>query len=306
MNTNKPKSLFLFYLLVVYIFFQFVWWSYMLFQLNNKVYAGTDELHKRWLMIFGEGIVFMWLLTYGVVKIRSYLKKESEVAIQQKNFMLAVTHELKSPLASIKLILETIQKRTLDKNKLDEITSDGISDAQRLNNLVENILFVANIENSSAALNREDVNLSDYLNEVIKKAAFIYGQSHKLVADIIPDIFYAIDKINFQSVIYNLIENAVKYSAKGSSVFIKLYLSDVKIILSVTDEGIGIAEPEKQKIFEKFYRSGNEETRTSKGTGLGLYIVKKITELHAGIITVKNNLPQGSAFEIAFPHHLLY
>ena len=272
----------------------------MLVQLNNKIYAGTDELHKRWLMILGEGIVFMSLLTYGVIKIRSYLKKEAEVAKQQKNFMLAVTHEFKTPLASVRLILETIHKRVLDKNKSDELIVNGINDADRLNNLVENILFVANIENNAIILNREEVNLSGYIEEIVKKATFVYGQSHKLIADIKPELFYAIDKINFQSIIYNLVENAIKYSPKGSSIFIKLYSNDTKIILSVMDEGLGILDKEKQKIFQKFYRSGNEETRSSKGTGLGLYIVKKMTELHAGTIIVKNNSPKGSVFEIIF------
>jgi K+-sensing histidine kinase KdpD len=110
----------------------------------------------------------------------------------------------------------------------------------------------------------------------------------------------AIDRTSFPSIILNLFENAVKYSHDNSSITISLKSQADKIILSIADEGIGIDQKEKTLIFQKFYRIGNEETRTTKGTGLGLYITDYLIKQHGGSISVKNNQPKGSIFEVVF------
>lgn len=324
MNSSPKKSrpLFWFYLLVVYVVIQFVWWTYLMVELNNENYHHKTELnilkgetldevvlkgnelneklHKRWIMIAGEGTVFVTLLLLGIVQIRKTFKKESALAQQQKNFLLSITHELKSPIASAKLQLQTLQKHELDRDKQKEIISNAIHDTDRLNNLVENILFAAKIDNSVYKLHKEKVNISELITEAITQTLESFRYKQKIVLDIEPSIFMDIDRSSFPSIFLNLFENAVKYSTENSTITIRLKKQDHKLILSVADDGIGIPEIEKGIIFKKFYRIGNEETRKTKGTGLGLYIVKYLVEQHQGTITVKNNTPKGSIFEVEF------
>lgn len=298
-TNNTPRSLFLFYLLVSYVFVQFMWWAYLLFNLNTKVYANTNELKSRWLMIAGEGLVFLTLMIFGIIRIRLNLKREAALANQQKNFLLSVTHELKSPIASIKLIFETIQKRDLDKSKLHEIAGNGNQDAERLNTLVENILLSTQFDNNNYKISKERVDLSSYINNDVNKLKQVLT-NHNIVTELENNIDFSIDSFNFHSIISNLIENAAKYSAKNSTIKVLLKKTGQTILLTVQDEGPGIIDEEKEKIFYKFYRIGNEETRNTKGTGLGLYIVKQLVEKHGGKISVKNNIPTGSIFEIIF------
>jgi two-component system phosphate regulon sensor histidine kinase PhoR len=256
------------------------------------------KLHHRWTMIAGEGFVFILLLGFAFMRVRNTFNKESQLAAQQKNFLLSVTHELKSPLASVKLTLETLLKRDLEKEKQKELLSNAINDTDRLNKLVENMLLASRIENSTFELHKENVNLSEYLEENLKQTLQIFAPSQKVVLDIQPNVFFDIDKTIFPSIFLNLFENALKYSPGNSMIKIILKEQGNGVILSVADEGTGISEEEKQKIFQKFYRVGSEEIRKTKGTGLGLYIVKYLVEKHNGSIIVKDNTPRGTIFEV--------
>jgi len=326
---TKSKPLLLFYILVIYVFIQFAWWTYSMFQLNNEIVLLknelnllkgesaeqiiikgnelNDKLHKRWLMISSEGAVFVALLLLGIYQIRKTFKKEKELAVQQKNFLLSVTHELKSPIASTRLQLETLLLREIEKERQKEILKNAIQDTDRLNNLVENILLASKIDSEYFTLHPEEINLSNYLTENLNQTIKIFNYPQKIILDIQPDIYLKIDKTTFPSIIINLLENAVKYSPKESVITIKLKNESNQIKLSVIDEGQGISDIEKKNIFKKFYRVGNEETRSAKGTGLGLYIVQFLVEKHNGAISVKNNLPagrqgvpKGSVFEVIF------
>lgn len=319
---KRSRPLFFFYLLVIYVLFQFVWWTYSMFQLNNEISVLKTELNllkggspeeiiskgneinaklqKRWVMISSEGAVFIGLLLLGIYRIRRTFKKEKELSDRQKNFLLSVTHELKSPIASTKLQLQTLQKHELAREKQLEIIANAINDADRLNNLVENILLAAKIENSVFTLNKEQYNLSEYITDGMKQTISSFNYRQKILLDIDPNIYMKIDRTSFPSIILNLLENAVKYSSEDSSIILKLKKNNEKILLSVSDEGVGISEGDRERIFEKFYRAGNEETRKTKGTGLGLYIVKYLVEEHGGSIQIKNNAPKGSIFEIIF------
>ena len=324
MNSSPKKSrpLFWFYILLFYVFLQFSWWTYSMFQLNSEnirlkteinllkgdtpediIANGTalnEKLHKRWLMISSEGAVFVFLLLLGGYQIRKTLKKETALAQQQKNFLLSVTHELKSPIASTKLQLQTLEKHDLDRVKQKEIISNAISDTERLNNLVENILLAAKIENSVFSLHKEQYNLSEYITEGLNQTIKSFNYKQKVVLSIEPNIQMMIDRTSFPSIILNLLENAVKYSPENSTITIGLKSVNGKTVLSVADEGVGISKEDKTNIFQKFYRVGNEEVRKTKGTGLGLFIVQYLAEQHNGVISVKDNSPKGSVFEVKF------
>lgn len=260
----------------------------------------NEKLHKRWVMISGEGIVFIGVLLLGIFQIRKTFKREEELSQQQQNFLLSVTHELKSPIASTKLQLQTLQKHELNREKQKEILANAINDTDRLNNLVENMLLAAKIENSVYLLHKEKYNLSEYITEGMNQTIQSFQYKQKVELNIEPNIYMDIDRTNFPSIILNLFENAVKYSPEDSTIVLSLKKQNQKIILSVADQGIGITDKEKGTIFQRFYRSGNEETRKTKGTGLGLYIVDYLVKQHNGTITVKNNTPKGSIFEIIF------
>ena len=321
MNSQKrPRPLFLFYILVVYVFLQFGWWAYLLIQQNNEITVLqeqvlvetksnsleaqkklSDKLHKQWSMIFGEGSVFLVLLVLGIFRTRNSFKKEAALAAQQKNFLLSVTHELKSPIASVRLQLETIQKRSLPKEKQEEVLENAIEDTDRLNALVENILFAARIDNHTYNLNKEKANLSDEVKGLSEKASSGFARHHKLIADISNDITISFDKMGFHSVFINLLENAAKYSPTGTEIKVSLKKNNEFILLSVADHGTGVPNEEKENIFGRFYRIGNEETRSTKGTGLGLYIVNSLVKEQGWSIKILDNKPTGSIFEITIP-----
>lgn len=313
---KSSRPLLIFYILVAYVFIQFCWWAYSLVQLNSEIYnlkleilrmahegspeiliekANLDQkLRSRIWMVLGEGSVFFILLAIGVWQTLQSFKKEVSLARQQKNFLLAVTHELKSPIASVKLYLQTLQKRELDREKQNEIVAKAIADTDRLGSLVENLLLATKIDRSDYMLHFEELNLSNLVEQIIAT----HPENKRLKTEIQQGVKMQADKLAFTSIVVNLLENALKYSEQ--IVVVKLQ-HDKNILLSVIDSGAGIVDEEKQKVFEKFYRIGNEDTRKSKGTGLGLYIVKNLVERHNGTILIRNNQPSGSIFEIEFP-----
>lgn len=319
---KRSRPLFWFYILVAYIILQFSWWTYSMVKQNNKITHLEEEmnvlkgnsleevvdsgnelnkiLHRRWIMITGEGTVFFSLLLFGIFQIRKSFNTENELAQQQKNFLLSVTHELKSPIASAKLQLQTLQKRELDRAMQKEIIGHAIADTDRLNTLVENILMAAKIDNAVASSYMEECNISDYIGSNLKQNIDAVHYQQKIVLDIEPNIFMSIDKLSFPSIIINLFENAIKYSAPESTITVVLKKKNDKIVFAVKDEGWGISEEDKTKIFQKFYRVGSEDTRKTKGTGLGLFIVQYLVKQHQGNIVVKNNTPKGSIFEVTF------
>jgi signal transduction histidine kinase len=319
---KKGRPLFWFYILVTYVLLQFVWWGYLMINLNNEqvllkneinllkgespeeiISKGNElneKLHKRWLMITGEGVVFISLLVAGIYQVRKTFKKEEELNQRQNNFLLSVTHELKSPIASAKLQLQTLVKHDLARDKQLEIILNAINDTERLNNLVENILMAAKIENKVFRLHKDSSNVSEYLTEIINNTIQSFNYKQKIEIKIDPNIELEIDKMSFPSIMLNLLENAVKYSPENSIIKVHLTKQNNCVKLSVSDQGIGIPDDEKKSVFKKFYRIGSEETRKTKGTGLGLYIVNYIVQQHNGAITVKDNLPKGSIFEVEF------
>jgi two-component system phosphate regulon sensor histidine kinase PhoR len=317
------KPLFIFYLLVAYILLQFSWWAYLLIDLNQEIVAYrmdltelvhddpvaiqkeefrfAQDLKKRLYMVLGEGSVFLALLVFGIYKTKEAFRKEFALARQQKNFLLSITHEFKSPLAAVKLNLQTIQKRDLDRPKQQEIIRRALLETERINLLVENALFASRLENNNFDLHFERINFSAFIEQLIQEYIERQDHDHTFKQIITPGVFIVGDKMALSSMIYNLLENAEKYSTSDTTIEISLSRHLHEAVMTIRDEGIGIEESERLKIFEKFYRVGNEDTRRTKGTGLGLFIVQHIVHLHKGNIKVRANHPAGSIFEIRIP-----
>lgn len=282
----------IFYAIIIYAIAELVWWGYMLMKLQPQ----------RTAMILGEGSMFVIVFTVGAISLHKSIKKERRLQEQKKNFLMSVTHELKSPLASIKLLLQTIQKRDLTKQQVHDFINKSLLDIERLDDMVENMLLASKIDNRSYTFPKAQFNLSALVDNVVNRLQLNKCDlTQQLInAEIEPKIEITGDKFALTSVVTNLIENAIKYSGPCEVVDVKLYSKDDKIFLEVADHGIGIADAEKPRIFDRFYRVGSEETRNTKGTGLGLYIVKEVLNQHEASISVKDNDPTGSIFEVVF------
>jgi two-component system phosphate regulon sensor histidine kinase PhoR len=318
-KTNQKKYYF-FYFTLLYIVAFLIWWTYLLyhknasyydnvlsFHQNNAVYLeklNATEIHKlekkyqrEKIMIITEGAVFLIVLLVLIFRVKKAVEQEIYFSKQQQNFILSITHELKSPLSSIKLMSQTLAKHQLNEEQKQKLINNSLSEVDRLQNLVENVLLAAKIDNNSYGFSKGNINLSELCKAVVQMC--ITSKMASITAQIQDNIQIEADQSAMTSILVNLLENAIKYSNNAPIVF-ELQKQQHIITINVKDEGIGILESERQNIFEKFYRIGNEETRATKGTGLGLYIVKQLVHYHNGTIKVYNNIPKGSIFEVKF------
>ena len=269
---------------------------------ETKVYQKLEAEYKRqeW-MILGESIVFVASLIIGVYLINRGYNKEINAAQQRRNFLLSITHELKSPIASIKLVLETFIKRELGAQHINQLSSNALKETDRLNDLVNDLLLAAKVETAYTPY-LETIDVKQFLGEIIERLQNKYPAVEFGFRKPEQEIIIQGDKTGLTSVAVNLLENAVKYGSEHPKISVVLRQDKrASLQLEFSDNGIGIPEKEKKKIFERFYRVGNEDTRRTKGTGLGLYIVNQIVLAHKGTIDVLNNRPKGTIFSISLP-----
>jgi two-component system, OmpR family, phosphate regulon sensor histidine kinase PhoR len=299
-NTIKSRSLTLFYILVGYVVAQLLWWAIHIIQLTSQIYQEDEYLQRRIWMIAGEGIVFFTLLSIGVYKIRKNFRQEVKLAQQKQNFALSVTHELKSPIAGIKLFLQTLQKHDLPEEKRKDIVNKCLQNTNRLESLINNILLTNAFENGNYQLLKEAFDAKSTAQEIIFLLSSANNKSN-IQFTFSGDETIVADKQSFTSILSNLLENAIKYSEENSSIDVEISTSKNNISLKIKDQGIGISESERYLIFDKFYRAGNELTRKTKGTGLGLFIVYELVHLNEGDIRVEANLPKGTVFTVYLP-----
>ena len=318
------------YLVIFYMLLAFSWWTVLLHTKNRDAFLAKNELLKlsliakneikneeeflknsfhielrdaykrqEW-MILGEASVFVLSLLIGIVFINRGYHKEILAAKQSSNFLLSITHELKSPIASIRLGFETLQRKKLSEEQSHVLLKNGINDTDRLNNLVSDLLLSARLE-STYQLNTELFSLEILIEECVQllKQKFPTSILKVNLIQEMPEILA--DYSAIRSVIINLLENAVKYSDRVPEINIGLTSNNERCNIEISDNVIGIDQSERKKIFEKFYRVGNEDQRKTKGTGLGLYIVDQIVRAHNGTITVSSNQPKGTIFNVFLP-----
>lgn len=300
---NHRRVSILFYLLTGYVLLQFAWWAYLLIDLSIQHYAdaGPDTVRIKIWMIAGEGAVFLIFLLAGIYIMRRTITREIGLAKQQRNFLLSITHELKTPLAGIKLALQTLQKRsTLDADKRSEIEKGAIANTERLHNLIDNVLLAARLESGVARPELTQTNLAELTRDIVRTVSLHAAREQEIHTDIPTEIRGRFDVNAYTSILTNLLENALKYG-DGQPVEISLASDEERITLIVADRGPGIPDNDFRRIFEMFYRPGNEDTRSKKGTGLGLFIVKELTESLGGTIRVEKREPTGTEFTIFLP-----
>ncbi|MBX5438715.1 MAG: two-component sensor histidine kinase, partial [Thermoflavifilum sp.] len=263
----------------------------VLFQQEMARIAHEEQMRefKYW----GEGITFLLVILIGAAYVYRATRRQILLSRQQNNFMMAVTHELKSPIAALQLNLETLLKRKLDPDKQQKLLESMIGETNRLNHLCNNMLLASQFESRQYQMVKEHLNLSELVTQCVAQQQRRV-HTHQLVCHVDDAVWIKGDMLTLSLAINNLIENAIKYSPKGSTVEVNLHKDQAMAIVSVADEGSGIPDAEKAKIFDRFYRIGNENTRKTKGTGLGLYLTQKIVQEHRGMIRVLDRKPQGS------------
>ena len=257
------------------------------------------------LLIFG--VIFFLVIIAGVVLNTIFLVREVRRNEQHDTFINAVTHELKTPIASIRLYLETLQRHDLDPDKRREFYRVMVEDSDRLTRLVEQVLRAARSPRQRL-LHRTPVDLRLLVTECLDVAR----QQHHLNADVLklleaPDLpadtTVLGDPDELKAAVLNLIDNAVKYSGSHVAIEVELVaLGDGRIAVRVRDHGIGISAPELKRIFRRFYRIPGAVALRVKGTGLGLFIVSAIARKHGGrVFAESEGLGHGSTFTLQLP-----
>jgi two-component system sensor histidine kinase CiaH len=320
MSLGKTKGLtvviVVYWVLLSYMVAALIWWFIALERQNTsiteirlseltkddpayfeKVTVIEDAKKRKTAQYIGEGVTFLALILVGAVFVFRATRRQLRLSQQQQNFMMAVTHELKTPIAITRLNLETLQKRKLEEEKQQKLITNTLQEANRLNILCNNILLAAQLDAGAYTSTKEELNFSDLVEGCIDdfKTRFPQREVKELITE---GLYIQGETLLLQMLVNNLMENAMKYSPKESPIQISLTTDKNELILSVSDQGVGIPDEEKKKVFAKFYRVGNENTRTTKGTGLGLYLCSRIVKSHNGYISVTDNHPQGSNFVV--------
>jgi signal transduction histidine kinase len=264
-----------------------------------KSYSNLSKDYNRKLtMYITEGIVMILLLFWGMIVIYRSFRKELFLKKLQANFLLSITHELKTPLTAMKLYMETLLKRNINPEQLKTIAENSLLETQRLQDQVEKLLLSAQLDSHKYDLQMQSINLSELLEEIVLNFNNPRPKDEAIKTKIQDQVITNGDATALEMIVNNLISNAIKYGGDKTPIWISLSQHEKEILMTISDEGIGISEDDKKLLFNKFYRIGDENTRKTKGTGLGLFIVKHLVSLHNGKIVVRDNQPKGTIFEI--------
>jgi signal transduction histidine kinase len=316
-NNLKLVSL-IYWVFLTYMIAAFIWWYVSLEKQNNeiaaikfqsiqindpslkaKTHAIQDFQLRKTKQFIGEGLTILVLFLLGAIYVYRSLKKQLRYADQQQNFMMAVTHELKTPIAISHLNIETLLKRDLDSSQQLKLLEATLKETKRLDSLSTNILLTAQLDMGQYEANKQLVNVSELLRQNIK--SFQERYPSRICNTMVEDAMEIQgEPLLIQLLINNLIDNANKYAPVTEPIYIHLQSHQNMIQLIVKDQGLGIAAMDRNKVFEKFYRVGAETTRTTKGSGLGLYLCKRIAEFHNATIQLTTNTPTGSIFTVTF------
>ncbi|MDD2850342.1 MAG: HAMP domain-containing sensor histidine kinase [Desulfuromonadaceae bacterium] len=248
-----------------------------------------------------EGLLMLVFILIGVYVIFVYWNRQSQLYLQQRNIISQVTHELKSPLASIQLHLETIRLRKPTEERLDSFVSTMLADTERLHYLINNLLMAARLEQRRKQSERRLTDLTQLVGEHVEREreALPHGGSISFEAQ--PALKAMVDPEEMSIVVRNLFENAVLYSPQSPEITITLIDTGGAVELSVQDAGRGLDSQELKKVFERFYRVQSPGVNI-RGTGLGLYIVESIIAGYGGTVSVTSAGPgTGSTFVVTIP-----
>ncbi|MFN6374178.1 MAG: sensor histidine kinase [Chitinophagia bacterium] len=309
----------IYWLLLAYLIAALAWWYFELDQQNDRMLAlqqeqmikdhGHDPIQLAMLQdahqrnasqYIGEGLTFLILTLAGAFFVYNAVRRQIRLHQQQRNFMMAVTHELKTPIAVTKLNLETLKRHQLDEEKRSKIVSDAINETERLDALCNNILLSSQLESGGYQFSLQEFDASQMVSAAVKSFASRFPQRN-FECQVPENLILMGEEFLLRLVLNNLLENGIKYAPAELPLTISLLENADTIELRVADLGAGIPDEEKSRVFDKFYRLEDESRRKTKGTGLGLYLSTKIVQDHKGKLILENNNPQGSVFKVILP-----
>jgi signal transduction histidine kinase len=277
-------------------------WRLALFDKKGKTVEHTVRKEKQ---LYGVALVgvFGLILIGAIITIRAAVH-EAEAARLKSEFVSNVSHELKTPLALIRLFGQTLElDQVKDPKKRKEFSHIIARESQRLSHLIENVLDFSKIDSRRKEYQFEEADLVKVVSSTLEAYKFfLMDQGFEFVVSLPQkSIIMRIDKDAISQAVLNLLDNAEKYSKVGKYIGVEVSIRAGEVWISVEDRGPGIPESSLKRIFDQFYRSGEDSAKEIQGSGLGLTIVKHIVEKHGGKITVESKVGQGSLFTIKLP-----
>lgn len=315
MKLFRLKTSWLYHPVTIFLLIQVLWillmvvWIRWYIEKHAQLRAMAERLRTQvevegfsWMPLL-EGGLLLTLILAGATMIFIYWNKQQRLNRRQRAFVSNVTHELKSPVASIQLALETMALRHLSDEKRLEYISMMLNDTERLSILIDRILGAARIEKRRGRYQLESVSMTRFLEEVLEEDRHLYEKDGRtIVLEKGRDARVAIDRSAMRMVLANLIENAARYSPPGSTIRLKLHRDLRSCRLDVIDSGDGIERKDLKNIFKMFWRGSEGSASRVPGTGLGLYIVRTIVKDHRGKVWASSpGVGRGSVFSVRLP-----
>jgi two-component system, OmpR family, sensor histidine kinase SenX3 len=269
--------------------------------------VGWILLNWREVALLVLGIIFFLLIIFGLVINTTFLIREIRRNEQHDAFINAVTHELKTPITSIRLYLETLKTRDVDENRREEFYDVMLADSDRLLQTVEQVLRAGRTGHRRRRINAAILDLPELIRECLNLTRLRYNldESALMFVESVngESVRVAGDADELRAAVSNLLDNAVKYSEDDVQVRVELAMIDEKrVAVRIADRGIGIPSAQLKRIFKRFYRVPGRFMARVKGTGLGLFIVRSVVEKHGGRVYAESpGLGQGSTFTIQLP-----
>jgi signal transduction histidine kinase len=315
----SPRTAFIIFLgMVVFVMALAVWWVILMAHLAaEKVEIAqqlgatpefVEQLHQqeisRQIMLGSEGSVFLLTILLGIWLIYRALHQTEVLRRRQENFLMAVTHELKTPLTSMGVYLDTLQSDKISAAKKQAVIPRIQQDVKRLEHLVDDILEAGRLETGEFNPNFQRVDLGTLLKSVADQFAGYSGAvALQLTREIESEVWAKVDAAIISRAIGAVLDNAVKYSGRSEAeIRISLRRLQHRAEISIKDNGAGISRSELRLVFERFYRIGHELTRAKGGTGLGLYLSREMIRAHGGDIVARSEgAGHGAEFIITLP-----
>jgi signal transduction histidine kinase len=303
----------LFHPFITFISIQILWilllisWIYWFLGRHQQLKELAAHYQTEWLpgktdwLILTEGILLLVAILIGIYVIFIYWRRQAALNRAQQHFINQVTHELKSPLASIQLHLETIQMRQPSPEQLQKFVSRMQGDSERLNTLINNLLTSSKIEHRGARLNLQRGNLSQMIEDYLLREQEKFPEEGTLSWSIEPDLIALFETDALETVLRNLLENAILYTDQPPQVMIELRKDGEMAHLRFSDQGHGIPSRFQKKVFRIFYRI-RHTGKTIRGSGLGLFIVRNVIHLHGGKVWLESlGSGHGTTFHLMIP-----
>ena len=243
----------------------------------------------------------------GLVAVLHDMTEQEKEERERRLFVSNVSHELRTPLTSVKSYLEALDEGALSEPVAPDFIKVSLDETNRMMRMVTDLLHLSRIDNATSHLDVELINFTAFITFILNRFDQIRGQDeekkYELVRDYpITSVWIEIDTDKMTQVIDNILNNAIKYSPDGGKITVTMKTTDDQMILSISDQGLGIPKQDLPRIFDRFYRVDRARSRAQGGTGLGLAIAKEIIKQHKGFIWAKSEYGKGSTFTIVLPY----